>query len=109
MAIGRVHSTRVSLAFGSTITVTPAADHTEFTTVALTGNVTFDVTVTKSEEGDTMRVTFLSDGSIRTITLGAGQINAAATIVTVVSTKVIVDYVFSGALFNETSRTIAAL
>jgi len=109
MPIGRVNSTRIELAFGSTITVVPAANHTEFTTVALTGNVTFDVTVTKSEEGDTMRVIFVSDGSIRTITLGAGQINAATTIVTVASTNVIVDYVFSGALFNETSRTIAAL
>ena len=97
------------MAFGATITVVPAASHTEFTTAALTGNVTFDVTVTKSEEGDTMRVIFLSDGSVRTITLGAGQINSAATIVTVASTKVLVDYVFSGVLWNETSRSISAL
>jgi len=107
--IGREHSVRTELAFGTTITVTPAADHTEFTTVALTGNVTFDVTVTKSEEGDTMRVIFLCDATIRTVTLGAGQINSAATLVLVASTKGIVDYVFSGVLWNETSRSLSAL
>lgn len=107
--IGRVKSTRITVTDAATMTVVPAARHTEFTTTAIAGNRTFDVTVTKSEEGDTMRVIFFSDGSARTITLGAGQINSATTIVTVADTKAIVDYVFSGILWNETSRSISAL
>lgn len=107
--LGRVNSTRLTVTDAATMTVVPAANHTEFTTTAIAGNRTFDVTVTKSEEGDTMRVILVSDSSIRTITLGAGQINSAATIVTVASTKCIIDYVFSGVLFNETSRSISAL
>ncbi len=107
--IGRENSVRKTVTDAATMTVVPAANHTEYTTTAIAGNRTFDVTVTKAEPGDTMRIIFVSDGSARTLTLGAGQINSAATIVTVASTNAIVDYVFSGVLFNETSRSISAL
>ncbi len=109
MALGRVHRTQKELAMASTITETPNARQTLFETVALTGAVLLDLVVTSSQSGDILRVIFLCDSTIRTVTLGAGQINSAATLVLVADEKATVDYVFDGTLFVETSRSISAL
>jgi len=106
---GRIYRERKTFAAASTITATPAANFNEFDTAALTGATLFDMVITKSVQGDIVRIIFLCDSTIRTVTLGAGQKNAAATIVLVASEKAIVDYVFDGTVFLETSRSISAL
>jgi len=107
MGLGRNARQQIALTDGATITGTPNARETVFT-VTVAGDRTIDLVGTSSEEGDIVIFDILSDSTIRTLTLGLLQKNAAATIVTVASEKVNLRYRFDGTNFIESSRTIAA-
>lgn len=106
---GRVTDVIVPLADNATITATPNARFTFFETAALAGNRQLDFVTTTSVKEDRVLVSLLCDGSIRTITLGLKQKNAAATIVLVADEKAYIDYLFDGTDYIETSRSISAI
>jgi plastocyanin len=92
-------------AYAATLAIAPNASKTIYK-VALTGNMTVNVTETDCAIGDEIVFLFTTDGA-RTVTFGTNM-KPSATLVSGASKETSATFMYDGANFVETARAVAA-
>lgn len=100
-----------AVAYSATLAIAAASlNHEEviYTTAALTGALTLNITaVTSSKIGDRLTVLLLSDGTGRVVTFGT-NIATVGTLTLIASKRGSCSFVFDGTKYVETGRAIEA-
>lgn len=99
-------------AYIATLAVVPKEARTLIQGALLTGAQTINIGVGTSTSapfvGDVIQFLFSADATGRTVTFGTGTAPSAATLVLPASKKGYAEFMFDGAVWVETSRTIQA-
>lgn len=92
-----------SIAYASTVTLTPSMEETTYDFALLTGAMTVNVTLTPCYTADKMTLLFHANGSARVVTFNTG-FTANGTLTVNASTYASVEFVFNGSKWQEVSR-----
>lgn len=93
-------------AYVASDTIGPKASHTFYKYATLTGARAIAVNVKKSYQFDKISMVFTSDATGRVVTFGAGFVPYTATLTLIASKQATVEFIFDGAAWVETTRTI---
>lgn len=97
------HKEIKAIPYASTKTVAPTMEETVYDFAQLTGAITVSVTVTPCYTGDRMTCLFKADGSDRVVTFSTG-FSAVGTMTVVAASKAIINFVFNGVSWIESTR-----